>query len=53
MAITFVTSIAALLLYHPVLHDHNYILRTGHDTRIELAAFLEVLLMISPSAWQS
>ena len=47
MAITFVTSIPAVLLYHPVLHDHNYILGAGHDTRIELAAVLEVFLMIS------
>ena len=47
MAATFITSIPALLLYHPVLHDHNYILGAGHDTRIELAAFLEILLMIS------
>ena len=47
MAITFVTSIPALLLYHPVLHDHSYILGAGHDTRIELAAVLEVFLMIS------
>jgi hypothetical protein len=47
MAITFITSIPALLLYHPVLHDHTYILGAGHDTRIEFAAFLEVLLMIS------
>jgi hypothetical protein len=47
MAITFVTSIAALLIYHPVLHDHKYILGPGHDTRIELAAVLEVFLAIS------
>ena len=47
MAITFATSIPALLLYHPVLHDHNYILGAGHDTRIEFAAVLEVFLMIS------
>ena len=47
MAITFVTSIPALLLYHAVLHDHNYILGAGHDTRIEFAAVLEVFLMIS------
>src|SRR3954463_3204227 len=26
MAITFLTSIPALLLYHSILHDHNYIL---------------------------
>ena len=47
MAITFVTSIPALLLYHPILHDHNYILGAGHDTRIEFAAFLEVLQAIA------
>jgi hypothetical protein len=47
MAITFITSIPALLLYHAVLHDRSYILGPGHDTRIEFAAFLEVLLMIS------
>jgi Domain of unknown function (DUF4386) len=46
MAVTFVTSIAALLIYHPVLHNHNYILGQGHDTRIELAAVLEVFLAI-------
>ncbi len=47
MAITFVASIPAVLLYHPVLHDHNYILGAGHDTRIEFGAVLEVFLMIS------
>ena len=47
MAITFITSIPALLLYHPILHDHNYILGAGHDTRIEFAAVLEVFLMPS------
>jgi hypothetical protein len=47
MAITFVTSIPALLLYHPILHDHSYILGPGHDARIEIAAFLEVLQMIA------
>jgi hypothetical protein len=47
MAITFVTSIPALLLYHSILHDHNYILGTGSEGRVEFAAFLEVLLMIT------
>lgn len=47
MAITFFTSIPALLLYDPVLDDPKYILGAGHDTRIELAAFLEVLQMIA------
>jgi Domain of unknown function (DUF4386) len=46
MAITFVTSIVALLLYHPVLHNHRYILGAGHDARIEFAAVLEVILAI-------
>jgi hypothetical protein len=47
MAATFVTSIAAALIYHPVVHDHTYILGAGHDTRIEFAALLEVFLVIS------
>jgi len=48
MAITFITSIpASLLLYHPVLHDTNFILGTGSETRVELGAFLEVILMIT------
>jgi hypothetical protein len=47
MAITSVTSIPALLLYHSILHDHNYILGTGSKGRVEFAAFLEVLLMIT------
>lgn len=47
MAITFIASIPAVLLYHPVLHDHNYILGPGHDTRIEFGAVLEFFLMIA------
>ena len=47
MAITFVTSIPALLLYHSILHDHNFILGTGSLGSVRFAAFLEVLLMIS------
>jgi hypothetical protein len=45
--ITFVTAIAALLLYDPVLNDADYILGAGADTRVELGAFLEVLLAIA------
>jgi hypothetical protein len=45
--ITFVTSIPALLLYDPVLHDAGYILGAGADTRVALGAFLEVLLAIA------
>jgi hypothetical protein len=47
MAITFVTSIPALLLYHSVRTDTHYILGAGSQTSVELGAFLEVLLMIS------
>jgi Domain of unknown function (DUF4386) len=45
--ITFVTSIPALLLYHPVLNDHGYIAGAGADTRVFLGAFLELLLIIA------
>src|SRR3954470_14522492 len=47
MAITFLTSIPALALYHSILHDHNYILGTGSDAGVEFAVFLEVLLPIA------
>ena len=47
MAITFITSIPALILYDPVLNDTSYILGAGSETRIQLAAFMEILLMIS------
>jgi hypothetical protein len=48
MAITFLTSIPALLLYHSILHHHNYILGTGGGKGgVQLAAFLEVLLIIA------
>jgi hypothetical protein len=45
--ITFATSIPALLLYDPVLNDHSYITGGGADTRVSLAAFLELLLIIA------
>jgi Domain of unknown function (DUF4386) len=46
--ITFVTSIPAVWLYQPVLDDPaGYVAGTGHDTRIFLGAFLELLLIIS------
>jgi hypothetical protein len=45
--VTFVTSIPALLLYDPVLNDVDYILGAGADTRVELGAFLEVILAIA------
>jgi uncharacterized membrane protein len=46
--ITFVTSIPALWLYQPVLdHPAAYVAGAGHDNRIFLGAFLELLLIIS------
>jgi hypothetical protein len=46
--ITFITSIAAALLYQPVLDDPvGYIAGAGHDNRIFLAALLELLLIIA------
>lgn len=46
MASTFVTAIAAVALYDPVLNDAGYILGAGDDTRVTLGALCEVLLMI-------
>ena len=46
--ITFVTSIAALALYQPVLDDPvGYIAGAGHDKQILFAALLELLLIIA------
>ena len=45
--LTFVTSIPAALLYAPVLDDPAYVLTGGADTRIQIAALLEVLLVIA------
>ena len=44
---TFVFSIPAVLLYDPVLNNHDYILGSGFDTRISVGALLEVLLAIA------
>lgn len=46
-ALTFVTSIAGLLLYDPVLNDADYILGDGADTRIQLGALCEIFLAIT------
>jgi hypothetical protein len=46
--ITFVTSIAALALYQPVLDDPvGYIVGAGQNNQIVFAAFLELLLIIA------
>ena len=46
-ALTFVTSIAGLILYQPLLDDADYILGNGADTRIQLGALCEILLAIT------
>jgi len=43
---TFVFSIPGLLLYGPLLNQHDYILGGGRDTQIALGAFLEILTAI-------
>jgi uncharacterized protein DUF4386 len=46
--ITFITAIAALYLFQPVLDDpRGYIAGAGADNRIFLGAFLELLLIIA------
>jgi hypothetical protein len=46
-ALTFITSIAGLLLYDPVLNDADYILGDGADTRVRLGALCEIFLAIT------
>ena len=46
-ALTFITAIAALLLYDPVLNDADYILGDGADTRVQLGALCEIFLAIT------
>jgi uncharacterized protein DUF4386 len=45
--LTFVTSIPAVLLYGPILNETDYILGAGGVGRIQLGAFLEILLAIA------
>jgi uncharacterized protein DUF4386 len=45
--ITFISAIAAVLLYDPVLDDPDYIVGAGADTRVQLGAFCEVILAIA------
>jgi hypothetical protein len=45
--LTFVTSIAAAILYAPVIDDPSYITGPGADTRVLLGAFLEVFLIVT------
>jgi hypothetical protein len=45
--LTFITSIAGVVAYGPVLSDPNYITSGGADTRVFLGAFLELLLIVT------
>ncbi len=45
--VTFVVSIAALLLYAPVLHPAKFIAGGGADTRVRLGAVCELILIIA------
>jgi hypothetical protein len=47
MVLTFITSIAGLLLYDPVLNEADYILGDGADTRVTLGALCEILLAVT------
>jgi Domain of unknown function (DUF4386) len=46
-ALTFITSIAGLILYDPVLNEPDYILGDGADTRIQFGALCEIFLVIT------
>jgi hypothetical protein len=45
--LTFITSIAGVFAYGPVLTDPNYVTGAGSDTRVFVGAFLELLLIIT------
>jgi hypothetical protein len=45
--VTFVVSIAAVILYAPVLHPAKYIVGAGADTRVRLGAVCELILIIA------
>jgi hypothetical protein len=45
--LTFITSIAGVMAYGPVLSDPNYITGAGADTRVFLGAFLELMLIVT------
>jgi Domain of unknown function (DUF4386) len=45
--LTFVFSIAGVLLYGPVLHPVTFMAGTGGDTRVRLGAVCEVFLIIA------
>jgi Domain of unknown function (DUF4386) len=45
--IIFISAIAGLILYAPVLNDPDYVTGAGADTRVFLGAFCEVILAIT------
>jgi hypothetical protein len=45
--LTFVTSIAAVFLYGPVMSDPAYVTGSGSDTRVFVGAFLELMLILT------
>jgi hypothetical protein len=45
--LTFITSIAGVFAYGPVLTDPHYVTGGGSDTRVFVGAFLELLLIIT------
>jgi hypothetical protein len=45
--LTFISAIAGLILYAPVLNDPDYVLGAGADTRVQWGAFCEVILAIT------
>ncbi len=45
--LTFISAIAGLILYGPVLNDPDYVTGAGADTRVSLGAFCEVILAIT------
>jgi hypothetical protein len=47
LLITFVVSIAAVILYAPVLHPATYIVGAGADTRVRFGAVCELILIIA------
>jgi len=45
--LTFITSIAGVMAYGPVLSDPTYITSAGADTRVFVGAFLELMLILT------
>jgi len=45
--LTFITSIAGVILYGPVLSDPNYVIGAGADTRVFMGALMELFLIIT------